>query len=204
MKTTLLVLVLAVAIALVAPAANAQLNWEVGAKGGVNFANLYGDDVIDNASTTAFAIGMSAMAGVNENFGVMVDALWTRKGAKDDDPTSIFFGETLTLDYIEIPVMAAVMFPATETTRMMFFAGPAVGFNISAEFADADVSDTIASVDFGGVVGLGSTFNTGGANIGLDARWTFGFTSIDDTDFDFDTKNTVFSIMGSVSFPVGQ
>lgn len=199
MKRVFIVIVATVLVTFVAAGANAAAQWSVGAKGGLNLANLYGSDVTDNKMFTAFGVGAFTMAQFSENMGVMGEVFWQRKGAKDE-----LSDESLKLDYIEIPVTFMGIYPASDAVRLVGFAGPVFSFLTSAKIADIDVKDELTSFDFGGAVGLGALFNAGAMDVTVDGRWTFGFTSIDDTSgSSADVKNSNFSIFGGIAMPLG-
>lgn len=198
MKKTRILLAMIGVLMLSASIAAAQPMWSVGAKGGVSFATLYGDDSEGSKTATAFAAGGAAMVELNPNFGVGLEVLYSRKGAKEETTD-----ETLALDYIEVPVLAIGIYPVDEKVDLMGYAGPAVAFSIAADFAGEDVKDTIASTDVGGAFGAGARFDAGKVKVTVEGRWTVGFMSIDDSEFDADVKNSVVSAMVGIMFPLG-
>ena len=81
-KRHIWVLLALVTLAISASTAHAQVEWNLGVKGGVNIVNLKGDDVEDVKSNTAFLAGAAVLAQVHENFGIELDILYARKGAR--------------------------------------------------------------------------------------------------------------------------
>ena len=178
--------------------AAAQPKHSIGVKGGVNFADLYGDDAEGTKSATGFAAGAAGMFQLHPNFGIGVEVLYTRKGAKDEATD-----ETLKLDYIEIPVLATGIYPVDEKVSLMGYVGPAVAFNIKADDEGEDIKDFITSTDFSAAFGAGAIFAAGPVDITVEGRYTLGFMSIDDTATDADLKNTVISGLVGIMFPLG-
>ena len=125
---------------------------------------------------------------------------------------------TLSLDYFEIPLLAVVSFPAGASSTFELFAGPGVAFRSSAkaksevtasfmgdsqtQSQSSDVSDSFKGTDFVGVLGAGMSFHVGAQALFLEARWTPGFTEIDDTGSGQDWKNNGFAISAGLGFPL--
>ena len=192
-------LVILSAVAMVAFAAQAQAGgMYAGVKGGVNIANIGGDDAPDNTSSrTGFQGGLFIGKHVNENIGFRVEGLYVQKGAKAGSPEV-----TEKLDYIEFPILFVYDFPAGETLGFNLFAGPTLGFNISAKVEDTDL-DNIKSFEFGAAIGAGLEKKmASGKGIGLDVRYSLGATSYVDIE-DVSVKNHGVGIMASFSVPIG-
>ena len=184
-------------LAISASAAYAQVEWNLGIKGGVNIVSLKGDDVVGVESNTAFIVGAAVMAQLNKNFGIEVDILYARKGAKSE-----FFDVTFDLDYIEIPILAVGLLPVSETVDLMGFVGPAFSFNISADVDGEDIKDEVEGTDISAVFGAGAIFDIGSFKLTLEGRYTLGFVSIDKLEDD-DVKNSAISVMAGFMFPLG-
>ena len=58
---------------------------QFGAKAGVNFANLTGDDVDNSDMRTSFHLGVVAEIKINEKFSVQPELLYSSKGASSKD-----------------------------------------------------------------------------------------------------------------------
>lgn len=141
------------------------------------------------------------------------------------DPTNAFVGTLsisgtnhLSLNYFEVPLLAVATFPTGETSAFEAFAGPSFAFKTSATIKEeittsllgssqtqsqsTDVGDSFKSTDLGGVVGAGMTFGSRAHPVFLEARWTMGFSEIDDTGSGADWKNSAIAINLGVAFPV--
>jgi hypothetical protein len=178
--------------------ANAVEDLYGGIKGGVNIANQSVDPDAELDSRTGMSVGGYFGIPVNQTLAVQPEGLFTMKGSKYETGSS-------KLNYIEVPVLARASFMHDASARPAIFAGPAVGFNISAKAEDeteeeVDIKDSVNPIDFGMVVGGGVDipFSEGKNSFGIDLRYTMGLNNINDTDTDVDVKNGVFQIMGSV------
>ncbi len=209
MKRFNVLLLVILMVAFVGTTANGQLIGK-GIKAGVNLANLSGSDIEDTEMKTGLAVGGFITYGFSEMFAVQPEVLFMMKGAKFTE-TDPFFGDVtgkFKFNYIEIPVLVKVMIPTSGKVKPNIFAGPAVGFLMSADLeaealgvsAEVDIKDEIKSIDFGLAFGAGVGFEITQGTITLDARYTLGLTSVDDTDDELDMKNGVISIMGGFSF----
>jgi opacity protein-like surface antigen len=152
-----------------------------GIKGGLNFANLSGDDVDDIGSRTGFHLGLLAEFGLSPNFSIQPEVLYSAQGAKEDDMT-------WKLDYLTIPVM--VKYYATD--GLSIEAGPYIGFNTTSEVEfdgeTLDLKDETESTDFGLGLGLGYELPMG---VLFQARYAIGLSDIAS---DGDAKNSVFQL----------
>ena len=187
MKKLLLTAVIAV-ISIVS--INAQ---EFGAKAGVNFASLNGDEDFDGR--TSFFVGGVVEFEISESFSIQPELLYSSQGAKSSFSEEGFdFESTIKLDYLNIPIMAKYYV----TEGLSIEAGPQVGFLLSAkaevkedgESDSEDIKDELKSVDFGLNFGLGYKLDSG---LNFGARYNLGLSNVPD-EGDFDLKNGVFQI----------
>ena len=104
-----------------------------GAKAGVNFANLSGDDADDLDSRTSFHIGGVVNIGISEKFAVQPELVYSSQGAKGN-----FEGVDVdyNFDYINVPVLAKF----TVAEGFSIEAGPQVGFLMSAKLKGSNLA----------------------------------------------------------------
>lgn len=203
---------------LVLPTLAAGQELEAGVRLGVGITTLVGDDAEDPDSRNRFVGGIYGTIPVTDRFSVQPELLFAQKGASyPDSLDSSAFDAKLSLDYLEIPVLARISLTpegSRSRTRFHLLVGPSFsietkcevegsfeGVKLTVDCNDEDVGLETRSLDFGGVAGLSMEFPMGGTMLGLDARYTGGFTSIDDSDADEDIRNQVFSFGASLSFP---
>lgn len=171
---------------------------QLGVKAGLNLANLSGDDIEDTDARTGFAGGVFFMYQFSEMFAIQPEIYYTMKGATQKD---VIPGVDVEVkgDYIEIPVLLKLIIPLKGSgVRPAIFAGPSLSFNTSAKMkmeylgttVEEDMED-IKSTDFGLVFGAGIGFPVGNGELGFDARYILGLTTLDDSADEYDVKNGV-------------
>lgn len=151
-----------------------------GVKGGLNMANLTGDDVSNTKSRTAFVGGAFGSFSITEIFAIQPELLYAMKGAALDISD---FDASLNLSYIEIPILFKVNLPTEGKIKPSLYAGPSISFLMSAEADSAgtttDIKDFAKSTDYGIIAGgsLGYQMGNGGL-LFLEARYEVGLTSV--------------------------
>ncbi|HAT69653.1 MAG TPA: PorT family protein, partial [Flavobacteriaceae bacterium] len=160
----------------------AQDGVSFGAKGGVNFSTLTGDDVDDldeDNARTSFHVGAIVEIPISDRFSVQPEILYSGQGIKFEDEDFLGQGTEakIKLDYINVPVLAKFYL----VEGFSIEAGPQFGFLVNDEFEIEDSNgDTIesedldaASFDLGAAVGLGYKFTNG---LFLQGRYVFGLS----------------------------
>ena len=166
-----------------------------GAKGGVNFANITGDD-FDTESRTSFNVGLVAEIPVAERFSIQPEVFYSAQGfdlAEIDQDNVFDIDDNIEyqLDYINVPILAKIYF----TDGLSIQAGPSFNFKVNEEVdtmptedgGDTDVADysEVKDFEFGGAVGLEYKFDGG---FFVQGRYSHGFTKLID---DVDAHNSV-------------
>lgn len=163
-----------------------------GVKGGVNFANITGDDIDSPDSRTSFHVGVVAEFPLDPMFSIQAEALYSGQGFEYDYelPGSDEHVE-YQVDYLNIPVLAKIY----ATKGLSFEVGPQFGFKINEEIDSApsdDEGDTdtdaVESFDFGIAGGL--TFQTE-MGIFASGRYVYGLTDVVEN---VNARNSVFQI----------
>ncbi|MFO7446171.1 MAG: porin family protein [Ignavibacteriaceae bacterium] len=204
MKKALLVLV--VSFLVLGSTAFAQMNF--GVKAGLNVSNFGGDDADDTDSKTGLVLGGYMIYRFSDMFALQPELLYSMKGA-----TGEAFGAdaTVSLNYIEIPVLVKFLIPIAggSSVTPAVFAGPAIGFNVSAnseleianQTIEEDIKDNVQSLDLGLALGASIDFPVGMNTLGFDVRYTLGLTSWSDVSgVDADVTNTGFSLTAYFGF----
>lgn len=82
-----------------------------GVKGGVNFSNLYTEDVDDNNVLAGFNLGLFARLPITQTFAIQPELSYTTKGAELEYNNAFVNGtSTFKLNYLELPVLLVIMF----------------------------------------------------------------------------------------------
>ena len=173
-------------IALGTTAAKAQDTFHFGVKGGVNFANIAGDDSRDQDSRTAFYAGLVAELPISEKFSIQPEVLYSAQGSTiaTIDQDNIFDVDDNTeyqLDYIQVPLLAKIYL----VDGLSLQAGPSFNFLVNEEIdyeptnngGDINIVDGANDFEFGTAAGLEYQFDNG---LFIQGRYTRGFTKIYD------------------------
>lgn len=185
--------------------ANAQ-EVQFGAKAGVNFATVTGDETEDVSGRTAFHVGAVAEIKISDKFSFQPELLYSAQGVKEDysenfGGTEIKIEETIKYDYLNIPLMAKYYVAEGFSIE----AGPQVGFLMSAKYeAEAssagvsesetiDLKDETSGIDFGLNFGLGYKLESG---LNFGARYNLGLSNIYDGEGsdNYKIKNSVIQV----------
>lgn len=182
-----------------------------GVKGGVNFSNMYVDEVDDNNVLTGFNIGLFAKVPVTEFFAIQPEISYTGKGSELTYNNAFVTGTSkFKLNYIEVPVLAVINI----TKNINIHGGPYLAYLINAKatnesnitlfnFENDLDADDFNRFDAGLAVGTGFDFDA----LSLGARYNYGLTkvgkeyNVNGNTFTFaDGKNSVLSIYAAFSF----
>lgn len=161
-----------------------QAQVKVGVKSGFNFANLTED--LNGDMKLSFYAGGFANIALTDRFSVQPELVFSRQGAKFDDP-----GDDIKwrLNYLNIPVLAQYNHPS----GLYAETGPQFGFLINAKIKDdGDVngaSSLFKSFDLSWGFGAGFRF-TEKASAGI--RWNLGLTDV--WDYPGTLRNNVLQI----------
>lgn len=182
----------ALAVCALSGSAFAQQEVKFGPKAGVNFANLSNLD--DSEMKIGFHVGAVAEIKFNDKFSIQPELLYSAQGAKS---SYSFLGQnienTLSLDYINIPIMAKYYIVDGFSVE----AGPQVGFLTKAELegtfgnltGTTDIKDNVKSVDFGVNFGLAYDLPNG---FFVNARYNLGLAKLGDSE---NSPNNVSSLL---------
>jgi hypothetical protein len=202
MRSAVLVLVMLLACG---GTAFGQQSASFGVKAGVNFANLNFEGDEDDAeldSRTRFVGGLFVVVPANSQFALQAEALFSQKGAKAEEEG---FSSRISLNYIDIPVLARFSTPASSGASFHVFAGPSFSFKTSAEATSEfegeeeteDLDEQVKGFDLGLVLGAGVEFG----RFVLDGRYTWGMTDINDEEEEgLKVKTRTFAIMAGFRF----
>ncbi|MCK4359357.1 MAG: PorT family protein [Candidatus Cloacimonetes bacterium] len=187
-----------------------------GVKLGMNLSTFTGDDAdeegLEKKMRIGLAVGGFITYSVNEMFALQPELYYSMQGAKykssegDIDGTLIF-----RYNYIQIPILAKLNLSMESNIKPNILLGPSLGLNMSAKYEYTDELgdaveamgidkkgdvENVKSTDFGLVFG-------GGVAVGpavIDVRYNLGLTTVDDSVFEDDFKNSTISIMVGYSF----
>lgn len=168
-----------------------------GFKGGLNFSNLYTDNVDDNNVLTGFNAGLYAKFPISNNIAIQPEISYTTKGAELVYNNAFVQGTAkFNVNYIEVPVLLVMNI----TDNFNVHVGPYAAYmvsgkrtndtNFSSSQTELDTND-FNKFDAGLAGGLGIDLDV--VNFGV--RYNYGLTKIgkDDSFISSDAKNSVLS-----------
>ena len=174
------ILLLAVVTVLGFTNVNAQ-EIKFGAKGGLNFASISGDNTKGIDVVTSFNFGVLSEIPISDKFSFQPELMYSGQGYSFND-------NTIALSYLNIPLMGKYYL----TKGLSIEAGPQIGFLLSAKNEKTDVKDSFNTFDFGVNFGLGYKLDNG---LNFGARYNLGLTDINDLEGSSSkNKNGVFQI----------
>lgn len=203
-KRCALIVAIAATIALLYPVSSAAQAWYLDFYGGWCYSNLSGSQssLTDGGYKSGFAGGVSGELMLNEDWGWEIGLWYTMKGSKGNfqntesnigflPGSDDSFDGSISLDYIQIPILVNVYFPVAETSRIRGFIGPTFAFLTRAE-ADGtyqvgtseptsgtrDIKDSFDDADITVMIGAGGQFKLDRVTLMLDFRWDIGATDI--------------------------
>lgn len=182
-----------------------------GIKGGVNFSNLYTEDVDDNNVLTSFNVGVFVSMPLTNFLSIQPEFLYSRKGAELVYDNAFTSGTAkFKLNYIEAPILLKVNL----TKNLNVHAGPYFAYLIDAnvsnessggsfDFEENINNDDFNKFDYGLSAGAGFDFES----IGFGVRYNYGLSTVGKersflgTTYTFpDGKNSNLSIYAAFKF----
>jgi hypothetical protein len=205
-KFTIAIVALAALVALSSPLF-AEGKMMFGVKGGLNLANIIGEDVENNSMKVGFAGGVFMCYNLTEIFAIQPELLYSMKGVKYE---AGILEVNQNLNYFEIPLLLKVNLPTEGKIKPSLYAGPALGILMSAEVEDLDVKDYMKGTDFGIIAGAalgyqmesGMLFGEFRYEVGLSTIWDLSDEELAAADLTEqpDEKNSVISILVGYGF----
>jgi hypothetical protein len=155
---------------------------EFGIKGGINFSNMYTDDVDDENVLTSFNAGVYSNFPVTSFISIQPELLYSRKGSELVYNNAFATGTAkFRLDYVELPVLLKLNL----TKNLNVHAGPYFAYLVNAKVTNETQNGTFdfennydtndfQKFDTGISAGIGLDFDA--THIGL--RYNYGFTPV--------------------------
>ncbi|MEC5165669.1 hypothetical protein RCH18_001400 [Flavobacterium sp. PL11] len=169
-----------------------------GFKGGLNFSNLYTDNVDDNNVLTGFNAGLYAKFPITNNIAIQPEISYTTKGAELVYDNAIVKGTAkFNTNYIEVPVLLVINL----TDNFNIHAGPYAAYMVNGKTSnDSNFGSYENELDTDDFNKFDAGF-AGGVGVDLDAlnfgvRYNYGLTKLgkDNSFLSSDAKNSVLSV----------
>ncbi|SDS27613.1 Outer membrane protein beta-barrel domain-containing protein [Formosa sp. Hel1_31_208] len=176
-------------------AQNTNESVKFGAKAGVNFSDITGDDADSFKGRTSFHVGGAVEIPISESFSIQPEILYSSQGSDWEEMfEGMTFSGTVKADFLNVPIMAKYYV----VEGLSIEAGPQVGILLSAkeetEGEEVDIKDDLKGIDFGVNFGLGYQLDNG---INFAARYNLGLSDLNDNpDFlgESSYKNSVIQL----------
>lgn len=175
-----------------------------GVKGGVNFTNLYVDNVDDTNMLTSFNAGFFVELPITQGIAIVPELNYSRKGSEVQNTIlTETYKSKFKLSYLEMPVLLKLNL----VPNFNLHAGPYVAYLLNAKTDVVDENgdrvesfeydtDDFNKLDFGLSAGLGFDFN----NFGIGARYNYGLSEIDKDNNANGAKNSAFNLYVALKF----
>ena len=183
---------------------NNSSNASFGIKGGVNFTNLYVDNVDDTNMLTGFNAGVFVELPLAQDIAIVPEINFSRKGSEVQTSvlTQTYYSK-FKLNYLEVPVLLKFNI----VPNFNLHAGPYAAYLLDAKRETVDQNgnnvltlnyntDDFNKLDFGISAGLGFDFN----NFGIGARYNHGLSQIDKNNNANGAKNSAWNLYLALKF----
>ncbi len=174
----------------------ASVDVKFGLKAGVSLANnLWSDDDGMEKMLIRPTFGIFAVFNITPTLAIQPEVNYLTMGEWWSDVIKV----VETFNYIHIPVLIKARLMKEGKVVPVIFAGPAIGFLLSAKEAGDDVKEFFKSTDFGADFGAGVEMAAGKTKLIFDARYYLGLTNAYNGTL-FSMKNRGFIITAGALF----
>lgn len=173
-----------------------------GIKGGAAAYQITNE--IGNTSSTSdrkigFEAGIFGDFPISSIFSIQPEAVFVQKGGEESD--DVFGTSSLTLNYVDVPLLLKINAPLDGTVKPYIFGGPYAGYLIEAtadgDEGSQDISEFLEDINYGLKVGLGVKIGS----VVIDARYDMGMANLyaeDEEMGDFDFSVTTSGVVVSL------
>ena len=188
----------------------------VGFRGGINVSTLKADEPIEMSSVNRPVGGVVGIFELTPWLSFQVEGLWSGKGGEGTVPFNVVMSGsvsgTLSLDYLEIPLLLRATPMTSGRWRPYFYGGPGFAANLSAS-ADAQINDNplsptlleqieqvVTDGDLLLYAGLGLGVALGRPVLENDARYSAGLIGVDESRFSINPQNRTWGFTVALLF----
>ena len=204
------ILFICVALPAFSQAVSGSSTFKFGIKGGVNFSNLYTQNVESNNVLTGYNAGIFSKIPITESLAIQPELLYTTKGAKLTYNNYFVNGTAkFNLNYIELPILLVINL----TNNFNVHAGPYVAYLVDGNAINDsqgtlfDIENNLKNEDFNKFdTGLSVGVGFDSDQLGFGVRYNYGLQKVGKersflgTNYKFpDGKNSVINLYFSYS-----
>jgi outer membrane protein W len=180
--------------------------WSIGPEVGVNFSK-FGREAGPNDTKAGVLAGFFLTYSIVDNFGITTKFLLSQRGPQYLKNSTSGPLIKLTLNYVEVPILARFFLNKSGKFRPNLFVGPSLNFLMGGTTKEGDLdavkipnyTDAFNTFDLGLTGGLGLNFAIADeTRILLDARYVYGISDV--TKSSENANNQTISISAGVQF----
>jgi hypothetical protein len=219
-----LLVALALFVTLIPSEAAAQL-WTFRGSAGYSNSSFYGGTkILGDEARNGIAAGITAdyKRELGDVLSFEFGAFYVQKGAKgtiqynpvdpEQPPIDFTFNGTTKLDYLEFSFVLVAHIETSKDSEARLYMGPALGNLMSAradgvldgETVDIDIKDSLESVEWGLIFGLGWSYYWEKIGVTIDLRNALGGTSIVGSSYPNDIKTRTHELLVGVAIPLAR
>jgi hypothetical protein len=161
---------------------------DFGLKGGVNISNFHFNNNTTTDSKVGLNIGVLAHIHASKTWALQPELLYSLEGAQQKIPGNSKI--TYNLNYLNVPILLQYLF----SNGFRLEGGPQIGFLLDAKTKTDNVTlnnNSFKSTAFSIPLGIGYLTSSG---VGLDARYVFGLSNINDSKNGPTIQSNVFQL----------
>lgn len=182
-------IILALSAVVLSYATFAQTNLKLGVKGGLNIASLKIEEDEPKDARLGMNAGLLAHIHLTPGLSVQPEIMYSGQGMEDRITGTT---NTWKMDYINVPVQLQYNF----NNGFRLQTGPQLGFLLNADIENQngshlDITRDIKKTDVSWTLGGGYLSNSG---LGIDARYNYGLTNINEFDPSNPISHRVFQL----------
>jgi hypothetical protein len=166
-----------------------QPEWTFGVNAGATLSRMNFHPRIPQDLLIQETGGLTVKYISEKNFGIQLELNYSLRGWKEETDTVVHFNKySRSLAYLELPLMTHLYFSLGKRARLVFNAGPQIGWNIGEKVLEKQINaseypayydrEVQRKFDYGITGGLGLEARTGVGNFILEGRYYFGLYDI--------------------------
>jgi hypothetical protein len=166
--------------------------WAFGVNGGATFSKVSFNSAyhIPEELLQQYSGGLTIRYISENHFGIQGELNYSLRGWQEGTDSVHIDKYTLSLAYLELPVLTHIYFNMGKRARIIFNLGPQLGYNIGQKTLEKEVSPLSEEIppyydmeidrkfDYGLKFGMGLEIRTGAGSFILDGRYYYGLSDI--------------------------
>ncbi|GHV21787.1 hypothetical protein FACS189428_2780 [Clostridia bacterium] len=189
-----------------------QPSWAFGLNAGATLSSVGFTPSVPQTTLLQESGGLVVRYISEKNFGIQLELNYALRGWKEETDTVSHFNKySRSLAYIELPLMTHFYYDLGKRARIVFNAGPQIGYNIGEKELERDIlnppvpkPDKVIyydqkvqqKFDYGITGGLGLEIRTGIGNFILEGRYYYGLSDFFKSDKGEDFQSSHNQVIG--------